>query len=252
MRAVVVLLVRIVLERDHLVLGEPPGALKVQIVAPGARAVHLAASVGRVSDPRPLAGTGDTFEATFEAPSERYPQVAVLGAWDEAGGVAIAVLLLWGAARLPVQVDAPQANITLVVGGRRFGGIADGHGRAEIAFVAPPGLRNGTVSAIDRLGNMRHREVPLGIPDAPRLLIEGGPDELLADGRTATRLVCFGATPEAQPEPALRVRAPGAEVRPLGVGIAEVIVPPRRDLGPVTVTAEACGSSTGRPPRPGP
>src|SRR5439155_10560309 len=136
----------------------------------------------------------------YHAPRERFPQVALIAAWTSEGDAGMTVLPLYGAATLPIKVDAAHAALRLLVGGATFRGTADGSGRARMEFVAPPGVAMGTVQATDRLGNVKTQKVPLGIPDAPRIVLSVRPDEVPADGRAGARVLAFAATPDGRPD----------------------------------------------------
>src|SRR5262249_40614397 len=156
----------------------------------------------------------DRWIATWRPPEDAHPQVALFAAWDDADAQ-LAVLPLWGTATLAVQADAPDAEITLEVPGRKFTGHAGRDGHAVISFVAPPGPRTGLVHAVDRLGNMSNKEVPLGIPEVPRLLMAASPAEAPADAHTPVVVRAFAATADGKPDGSVAlVNVPSHAVAP--------------------------------------
>src|SRR5262249_5519892 len=157
MHLIVIAGLRLMLGSNQVVLGpDAPRALEVKVE--GVRGTpHVEVNVGRIT-PLVQSSQNDRWIATWRPPRDASPRVALFAVWDDADAER-AVLPLWGTATLPVQADAPDAEITLEVAGRKFTGHAGRDGRAVISFVAPPGPRIGVVHAVDRLGNMSNKEV---------------------------------------------------------------------------------------------
>src|SRR5215471_15342054 len=144
MHLLVIAGLRVVLAADHVVLG-PNAPSEVAITIEGSHGTpHLAANVGQAAPPVDIGG--GRWRVSWTPPAEPYPQVALFGVWDDADAQ-MAVLPLWGAARLPVQVDVKDAEVELEVSNRKFTGHTDREGRTEISFEAPPGPNVGMVRA---------------------------------------------------------------------------------------------------------
>jgi hypothetical protein len=245
MRAALLLVLKLALARGQLVLGTE-SEVAITVTATPGRVVHLAASVGRVDPARAAVGSG-TLAARFYAPSDRYPQVAVIAAWDDQGEAAMAVLRLYGSAVLPVSVDAPHAQVTVTIGAQSFSGTADATGHAELRVTAPPGERTGSVRAVDRLGNRKVTEVPLGIPDAPRMLLVVDPEApLLADGRAHARAYAFAATPAGAPDPSLALSGKLAALHVVAPGVIAAELPARLALESIELRARASAQEVSR------
>ena len=228
MMHLLVLTLRVVLPADHLVLGQGG---EVQLAIEGARGTpHLVTNVGQLGTP---SETGGRWRVTWTPPAERYPQVAMFGVWDDAD-TQLALLPLWGAAILPVQADETNADITLELPGHKFSGHTDAQGRAQIPFVAPPGIDKALVSGVDRLGNVSAKLVPLGIPDGPRVIVDA-PAHAYADGKTTAVVRVFAAAADGAPEPSLVVE--GARETAPGVRVLEL--PGRTELGEQKVIVRA-------------
>jgi hypothetical protein len=217
---------RVALPADHIVLG--PGVREVALAIEGARGTpHVAVNVGQLAQAVD-AGAG-RWRVTWTPPPEPYPQVAVFGVWDDSDEQ-MALLPLWGSAKLPVHVDVQDAEVKLEIDGRKFSGHTDREGRAEIAFEAPPGSHQGIVRATDRLGNVKAEVVELGIPVTTRIVMVA-PTEIVADGHTQVTLRVFAATADGRPDPTLALVDPAAPPRIRGPGIMALDLPPRRELG---------------------
>jgi hypothetical protein len=231
--------IKVVLSPAEVVLGHE-STVEVTIEAPaGTPRVAVAASTGTLDPPAALAGQPGRFVTHWHPPPERYPQVALVGAWTEAGDGGLGVLRLLGAAVLPIEVDAPEAALQVTVAGRTYRARSDAQGRAELRFVAPPGTASASVRAVDRLGNIKLREVPLVVPESRRLLVVPHPGELVADGRQTARVLAFAATPRGEPAPDLVLSGPGLQARSLAPGVVAGELPGRRELGTLLLTARA-------------
>src|SRR5215831_19168166 len=118
---------RVVLAADHVVLG-PNAPSEVAITIEGAQGTpHVVVNVGQVA--APIDAGGGRWQVSWTPPPEPYPQVALFGVWDDAEAQ-MAVMPLWGAARLTVEVDVKDAEVTLEVSNRRFVGHTDRDGSA--------------------------------------------------------------------------------------------------------------------------
>lgn len=184
------------------------------VAAPGAepdpRPPEIVASVGRVSA---VTATGPgRFQAVYELPATRHPEVAVLlvlsprcPTCPTPRAVGHAVVPLSAAISLPGESD-PGVTTTLVLAGRTFGpAVADRRGRFTVPIVVPPGAHVAVAESVDALGNRKRKEVDLHLPPVNRLACEAWPRAIPADGRSRAAIWCVGSSEAGRPEADARI-----------------------------------------------
>jgi hypothetical protein len=193
---------------DPLLLGRGATALvklKVRDAAgrPARAPLRIGASVGKLSSLEEL-GPGE-YQATYSAPDDKFPQVAILAAISVADG-AFAAVPLKLAARVTVPGEGePGGSMSITVDGKTFGPQPiDEQGRFAIPIVVPPGGR-AVGTSTDKLGNSERREIDLKLPPFPRLVLAAIPSQLPADGRSRAEVVAFAVDGRGAPE---RSKAP--------------------------------------------
>jgi hypothetical protein len=113
---------------------------------------------------------GGRFQARYQPPAERYPNIALVLATVDAGGKR-----QWGWLSLPLlaratlQIDTkPRAQVTATLAARSFGPApADARGHLSLPAVVPPGLAEAAITATDKAGNVTHK--PLDLKQVPLL-----------------------------------------------------------------------------------
>jgi len=132
--------------------------------APGT--VTLVSSAGTISAP---IEDGGQLRATLSLPSERYPQLAIVAAVDEAGAVVDWLAIpLAGQARIKVET-ARRARVMVYVAGREFGPVvADARGIAEVPIIVPPGVTSARTVAT--AGAVTEKTMSLGARTFSRVL----------------------------------------------------------------------------------
>lgn len=151
------------------------------------------------------AGPG-LFHATYELPSTRYPEVAIIVAlspWPGPSSIegALGRLLvpLSGSVDLPGRTE-PEAEMTLEIAGVTFGPVKAGtDGRFSLPVVVPPGHRFGIGTAVDKAGNKRKSRVDLALPPTDQLACVANPTRLPADGAAQARILCAASDPFGKP-----------------------------------------------------
>lgn len=178
---------QVIADPAQLVLGRDAGA-DLRIGAPDdVKDVSITASAGRVEDVRRLPSGG--FSARFVAPAGRVPQVAIVAAVGRTGRGTVDG---WVAIPCSGQADArvrstPGAEITLTVGGRRFGPRAAGSdGVAIIPIVVPPGVRE---------AHHGFKPIDLGVPETPLLHTVLDRAVVMADRTERVRVLAWVVAP---------------------------------------------------------
>ncbi|HVU53354.1 MAG TPA: hypothetical protein VHL80_21865 [Polyangia bacterium] len=243
-------------ERPFLVLGADVDAtIDVEVGGPGAEALtptRTFATVGTLEAPRPT-GVPGHFTARYVAPTDRFPEVALLVV-EVGNGTqrlrGVARLPLHGATEMPLRTS-PSAQVTLRVGDRWFGPVgADKQGHVKIPIEVPPGLRVGLARAVDHNGNVKETEVDLQPAPFKRVLICAPP---LLEVGSFVEVVVLALDPFGEPaEPGrLSLRAADGLVHlegASGPGEAHFLVevPRRVGAGVLALTAAASGTPLGR------
>lgn len=226
-------------EPAHAVLGQVE-RVELRLDADGADAgalPELWTSAGSISDVRTL--SAGTFAATWRAPRERYPQIALIQATLGSGARAqrawLALPLL---SEEPLSISTkPNSEAELLVGGRRFGPVhTDDAGRARIRARLGPDVTTATVRVRDPFGNVNESVIDLRPPPSQRL-------RLVASARSASwaesapvLLEVFAVTRAGRPAAArdLRLSAEGGALGPVRAVAPGVF---RAELRPGTGTA---------------
>ena len=166
----VLLAASLVADPARLVLGKDASAA-LTVRAPASAAVNLSASVGTVSAPQ---RDGDLWRARFTPPPLKAPTVALLLAQVEEGG---ARQLFWlsiplsGADTMEIETR-PGSKVSAEVAGVTVGPvIADKSGTARLPLTVPPGVAQGTLHIVDKLGNSSDRPLDLDPPPYSRVRV---------------------------------------------------------------------------------
>ncbi|NMB74779.1 MAG: hypothetical protein GYA21_06575 [Myxococcales bacterium] len=187
-------------------------------------------NVGQLSPVEDLGG--GKYRLRFDAPSQPFPQVAVITAADPSHArlerVAAARLTIPIAGRLELPgKTTPGVRMEMRVAEKTFGPVtADEKGRFSIPILVPPGYGRGRATSIDRVGNRKVAEVNLFLPPTNQLGIWAFPRALPANGRSRARLLVttvdpFGHTADLG-EVRLRARfGVIGDLRPAGRGLWE-------------------------------
>jgi hypothetical protein len=164
--------------------------------------LRLSVNVGQFSEPIRL-GPGK-YRATYVPPSTRFPQVALVAVWREAGAEARIDFLripLFGKTRVRVAAT-PRAEVRVKVGIDAFGPVlADRTGHAEVPVRVEPGARRCAVTIRERGGADVTRQVPVEVPPYNRLTAALVPHAVVVDGRGAVRLDVYYDLGGAQVDP---------------------------------------------------
>ena len=157
---------------ERLTLGEAD-RVELELRVPRgaeAAAVEWWSSVGRIEHPQKKAG--GILHATWRAPRERFPQVALILATVRSGDAeARAWLALPLISAEPLTLSTkPGSRVEITVGSATFGPVrADGAGKATIRTRIPPGLRTARVRVRDPFGNVNESAFDLRPPPFRRV-----------------------------------------------------------------------------------
>ncbi|RLB59718.1 MAG: hypothetical protein DRI34_00855 [Deltaproteobacteria bacterium] len=163
----------------------------------GSRLV-LAASAGRLVDPRPT-GAGK-YRATYHLPARRHPLTVLLAAWVPGQPPGMATLRLRAPTNLPVNTDKPNVAVTLKLGGRSYGPVrTDGRGRCLVPVEVDPADKQAQAVARDEFGNTTAIKVDIPLPRFPLLLGFTARKSLAADGRDRARVWLLQAGADGRP-----------------------------------------------------
>jgi hypothetical protein len=186
---------RVVLrERDRVELRIPvPGA-------PADASVEIWSSVGTVVNVR--RESRELFRATWRAPPERFPQVALLLATVRGGGAeqrAWLSLPLIASESLQISTK-PRSRVVLSVAGATYGPAqADRAGKTRIPVLLPPGHRTAQVRVRDPFGNVNETSVDLRPPPFSRLRLLAFADRASWTDAGPVQLEIFAVTAEGRP-----------------------------------------------------
>jgi hypothetical protein len=176
---------------------EPPGAglyasltpdlyfRAFRIGGPAPRSLRVAASAGVIEgNPRRLT-----------PPPGRAPRAIAVALLDDEG-VGAAFLPLPGRIQLHLE-SKRRAMLSVRVAGETFGPVRAPEGKATLPVWVPPGVRQGVVRAVDRLGNARELPVDLDTPDLPRIAAVASATQVVAGGdlRIAIALAAADGAP---------------------------------------------------------
>ncbi len=243
-------------ERPFLVLGtDAEVTIGVEVSGPGGDALtptRTFATVGALEAPRPT-GVPGHFTARYVAPSDRFPEVALLVVELGNGSQrlrGVARLPLHGATEMPLRTS-PSAQVTLRVGEQSFGPVAaDKQGHVKIPIEVPPGLRVGVARAVDHNGNVKETEVDLQPAPFKRVLIVAPP---VLEAGSFVDVAVLALDPFGEPAAAGRLSLHTTEgfvhaVGPAGPGEARFLVevPRRVGAGVLALTAAVAGTPLGR------
>lgn len=171
---------------------EDRATLSIESGAP-LESVRLTASVGRVAEVRRVAP--NRFVATWTAPNEAYPQIAILtvSGRSESGWLhGWTRLPLWGLADAEVKAT-PESDITVSIGDRRYGPVRTSkRGIARVPVQVAPGdskAYHGTTA------------IPLKVPTAPQVHLMALVDAAPGDSETVVPVRAYVVSAEGRPLP---------------------------------------------------
>jgi hypothetical protein len=177
--------------------------VELQIPVPGASAdatVEIWSSVGTVSHLR--RESRELFRATWRAPPERYPQVALLSATVRSGGAqerAWLALPLVASETLQITTK-PRSRVELSLAGTSFGPVrADRTGKSRVAVLVPPGHRTAQVRVRDPFGNVNETSVDLRPPPFTQVRLLAAADRASWTDAGPVQLEIFAVTAEGRP-----------------------------------------------------
>jgi hypothetical protein len=168
--------------------------------APADASVEIWSSVGSVANVR--RESRELFRATWRAPPERFPQVALLLATVRSGGAQErAWLALPLIASETLQIDTkPRSRVELSLAGVSFGPVrADRAGKARIPVLAPPGQRTALVRVRDPFGNVNETPVDLRPPPFPCVRLLAFADRASWTDAEPVHLEVFAVTADGRP-----------------------------------------------------
>ncbi|MDQ3264721.1 MAG: hypothetical protein M3Y59_13810 [Myxococcota bacterium] len=159
--------------------------LTFQVPGQDTQQLRVAVNVGTLSTPNRV-GAG-RYTATYTPPPTRFPQAALLLAWQDGPGAEVAFyrLPLLGTTRLPVSTN-PNTEVRVRVAEAVFGPVqTDAQGEATIPLDVPPGV----VEAEVLVGGAKTgRKVALEVPPYNRLVAAAVPARLVTDGSQEGRI----------------------------------------------------------------
>lgn len=185
------------------------------------------ASAGRIEGLRAL--EGGRFEATYVAPLEAHPQVAIVAvtAGDRFGWVAIPLV----GRGLALARSSPGAAIEVTIGDTTFGPVrADRSGVARVPVVVPPGV-----------GFAYHRGEPLDLRVPPTLHVHLAAARLVLAADAGAEIPVFAAA--VAPDGSPRAGAP-VEVSATAGEVSLAEVAPGTFAGAWRLPAGAAGEAT--------
>lgn len=189
--------VRITSTPERLQLGQDTEAELRIDTEPWVTELHLQASRGELG-PTVQEAPG-RYRATYRAPSQRYPQVAIISAVGRGPSGMVhgwTTLPLWGLGMAEVRTR-PGAKVSLRVGRQVFGPErADAQGVARVLVRVPPGEKYARFGA---------RRIALGVPDLPLVQALADRLEVPGDSEQEVRVRLFTVTPAGRPRQAERL-----------------------------------------------
>ena len=141
----------------------------LQISAPDDAQFRVYANIGQLGAPSHV-GAGQ-WQVGYTLPTQRYPQLAVIGV-VEAHGTQFAAtsIALHGSAHVEIRSE-PEIAVEVRVGDALFGPTrTDRAGHATLPVVVPPGFESAISVATDALGNNKEQTIPLGVPPVQPVL----------------------------------------------------------------------------------
>ncbi|TMA33554.1 MAG: hypothetical protein E6J88_00705 [Deltaproteobacteria bacterium] len=190
--------------------------------------LRAAVSAGTIA-----AGEGGTLRAAL--PPGRSPRALAVALID-AEGEGAAFLPLSGRTQLHLE-SKKRALLSVRVAGTVFGPVRAPQGKATLPVEVPPGVREGVVRAVDRLGNVREVLVDLQTPDLPRIAAVLSAAQVVAgeELRLAVAVAAADGSPAESPAPRASARSGTvAKLSQNGPGFwtarYRAAAPPGRDL----------------------
>ena len=180
--------------------------VELHVAVPGATpdaTLEVWTSAGTIANVR--RESREMFRATWRAPAERYPQVAlVLATVRGAGAQERAWLALPLVAHETLQITTkPRSQVELSLAGATFGPVrADATGKARIKVLVPPGQRTALVHVRDPFGNVNETSVDLRPPPFPRVRLLPLAERASWTDAQPIGLEVFAVTPQGLPAPA--------------------------------------------------
>jgi hypothetical protein len=198
--------------------------------------VRVGASVGRIADVRRVGEK--RFEATWIAPDEAYPQIAIFSVTGRRGSGWVhgwTRLPLWGLGDAEVKAT-PLSNITVTIGDRRYGPVrTNARGIARVPVQVAPG---------DAEAYHGDTAIPLHMPTGVRVHLAAPLDAVPADVETVLPLRAYVVSAKGAPLPSPRLvlqaeRGQVEQIRDLGAGVvaAQWRIPPGA-VGPIHLKAQ--------------
>lgn len=245
-------------EQPRIVLGET-ARVRLQIATVGAppdARLEMWASTGTVVDVR--RESAEKYTAVYEAPPQRYPQVALVLATVHGSPTperAWLALPLIARERLPVETR-PGSRVEISIAGTVFGPVrADASGKARIPVKIPPGVRTAVVRVRDPFGNVNETSSDLRPPPFRRVRLLALRDRASWADADPVRLQVFAIAPDGQPASAADVsvvsdRGEVGKAQETSPGVFEVAFrAPERAGGFATVRATVFGDPDGETAR---
>jgi hypothetical protein len=198
------LTVKVEAPRSDLVI-QPNKELPIQITVTNRRGqgiggmrVETDCSAGSLSNVEDL-GAG-RYKAIYRLSNQRHPQAVIVAAMVAGAVPGFAIIPLRARTELDVNTDKTRVNVTLSLGGRRFGPVmTDGSGQVKIPVEIGPGETSAQAEAVDEFGNHTTRWVTIDIPPSPGLAGFIERSDLAADGEDSTNMYLMSVSPDGSP-----------------------------------------------------
>lgn len=183
-------------DEDPIVLGRTESATAIIEAeeTPGTedRPLRVSVNVGSFGEVTRIAR--GKYRAVYHPPRTRFPQFAFVAVGRETGPDAPIAFLrvpLYGATRLPIETRSGSV-VSVEVSGRVYGPVkASARGKASVAILVPPGVREGLIVATDPKGVVTQRKVLVADQPYNRLTAHVVPHAVLANGRDQARLEIY-------------------------------------------------------------
>lgn len=223
---------------DPIALGETQAArFEVRGLA-GTGRVQVAVNIGAVAS---VEERGEVVTLRYRPPATRFPQLLCLLLWRERGEPAVLRVPLLGRAEVPI-LTRPSSQVTLAVGGKRFGPVPSGRtGQVTITALVPPGVTQGEATVVDAAGLTTRKPVAIPAPGYPTLALAHRPRRA-RDAQVALE-IALAVVDAREARPVLELRPTGSEpvrLAPRAVGdhFRARWAPERRPAaGPLTLQA---------------
>lgn len=153
---------------ERMLLGSD-ATVEISVEASNVSDVRLFTNVGHIRDVRKQ---GERVVASYHAPKERYPQVAIVVATS-----ADLTVIDWGSIALIGQPTVKirygrRTSVLVRAAGKEFGPVkTDRRGRAELVVEVPPGVESVTVYGADGQGETKERTNALEVPSFERQFV---------------------------------------------------------------------------------